>query len=87
MPKTTFTATLPDGEQITRSTDASRHPYRYVVICRSDGIDGMRPGWGYLTWTTRLDLAQKAVNQYRGWEAKGADLHDIQIVEVENPIA
>lgn len=53
--KRTLTASLPDGTTATRTT--ARH-YEYIVAV--DYKDGK--GWGTFRWTSRIDLADKAVN-------------------------
>lgn len=58
--------TLPDGTVRTRN---SKKVYTHVVAVKLEPGDyhyekGFR--WGVMGWTSRLDLAQKMANKYRG---------------------
>lgn len=55
MTKTTFTATLPNGEIRTRKTERT---YTHVVVVESHYADG-RVSFTKGEWAGRLDLAQK----------------------------
>ncbi len=59
--KQTLTATLPNGYVATRTT---ANEYNFVVC-----VQGATTGeWGDLRWTTRRDLADKAVKEFQGWQ-------------------
>lgn len=59
--------TLPDGTVRTRNSKTK--VYTHVVVAKLEPGDywyekGIR--WGVMGWASRLDLAQKTANKYRG---------------------
>jgi hypothetical protein len=79
MSKQQLTATMQDGQIITRTTS---HDYRYVVLAYSDN------SWGWIQWTTRIDLAQKAQRRYANQRStfSGQPIYDeVRIVKVDTP--
>lgn len=65
MPKTTYTATLPNGEVVTRKTERT---YTHVVVSEVTYQDG-EPRFSNCTWCGRPDLAQKQVALWeRNWQ-------------------
>ncbi len=64
-----LTATLPNGQTITRKT---WHDYKFVVVGKNKSGDYWQlrgEEWSALRWTTRKDLAEKAVKHFSAWNA------------------
>lgn len=75
--KNTLTATLPNGVAVNRTTN---HNYKFVVCVQ--GKSGM---WGDLQWTSRRDLAEKAVSKFRAWN--NPNWAGFSVVEVNSETA
>jgi hypothetical protein len=60
MPKTTFTATAPDGSIVKRTSETKA--YTHVVLVGGEGRE-----WGARNWCGSLKLAQAQVQQARNW--------------------
>ena len=72
--KRTLTATLPNGDPVSRKTN---HDYKFVVC-----VQGVSGAWGDLQWTSRSDLAEKAVRKFSGWN--NSKCAGFSVVEVAN---
>ena len=78
-------AVAPDGTVFDRTSD---RVYRYVVVVRV-GESKKRPThWGYLQWTSRMDLAQKYMAQAESlinhdWKNGDGAWRELRIVPVE----
>lgn len=66
--KNTLQTIGPDGTVATRKTD---HPYIFAVWGYSKSWKSSEYTWGVYRWTTREDLAAKALSEFNGWVGRG----------------
>lgn len=66
-----LTATLPDGQAVTRRTART---YTHVVASHTTYTDGTSTGWHAHGWCGRPELAQKQVAKLQGSCTAGAEV-------------
>lgn len=70
--KVTLTATLPNGKTVSRTTT---HDYKFVIY-------GQRAEEGrvwVLSWTSRLDLAEKEIDRCRSKNYAGCEFGYVEV--------